>query len=187
MDQTLRRLKNGISSFVEGIRHGTVSKDDDEKINQIFGLLINMAAEVYRSPDVKLFYPKNNQNSPYVYTENEKLYVPLYSCREEIKTGQLENLSEVTFKEVCDYVYENMCNYEMLDNPQYVLERGIGFSELAEYADKNPRYEGIILDCEGQYPFSFEGWVLKAIVFKGMGVDSFNVIDAETGEKKYEI
>lgn len=186
MDETLRKLKNGIISFADGIRNGTVSPDDDEKINKIFSMLIEMAAEVYRNPDVKLLYPKDDFNNPYVYTEDEKHFVPLYSCREEINSHP-GNCSEVSFKEIFDYVYENMCNYEMLDNPEYVLEHGISFSDLVEYADKNPRYEGIILDCEGEYPFSFEGWTLKAVIFKGMGVNEFQVIDAETGEVKHEV
>ena len=54
--------------------------------------------------------------------------------------------------------------------------------ELKKYADSNPRLAGIMIDPGSPDLFGLEGWILKGVVFKGMGVDTVTMYDPETGK-----
>ena len=43
------------------------------------------------------------------------------------------------------------------------------------------------MDASSDHLFTFESRILQAVMFKGIGVDSFSVYDSESGEKKYEV
>ena len=94
---------------------------------------------------------------------------------------------QTTLKQVAEYVYENISNYQLLDNIEYVLEHVHDLSRLIEYSNNNLRYEGIMINPQTKDPFSFEGWILQGMIFKGMGVTSFRAINVETGEVELEL
>ena len=179
MDKVLTDLKEKTRRFAEIMREGHYDK---ETCDRLILEIVYAAAELYKRDDIVLYVPVT-ENGPYVYQERDKLYYPL--CIN--KNPKIQMYQEVSFRDSCNYVSDNIYHYEMLMNPEEILNQEMNYSDLIEYAKKNHKLEGIILDPECDDLFGFEGWILQAVMYKGMGVDTFHVIDEKTGEKKHEI
>ena len=181
MEKEIEVLREKMKILAEGCRNGSI--DSSTCSPYIFDIVL-AAAEVYKNTDIKLYAPLDNGEAM-VCEESGKYFIPLYTCEESF-CDEMNSYKEVTLKEVSSYAYDNQVNYDLLSNPDYCLDHGISYPELMEYAQNNLKYEGIILDPGMDDRFAFEGWLLPALVFKGMGVDKFNLIDAETGETEHE-
>ena len=165
MDEVMIELKKRIHYLAQGIRDGIIKPEDvDEQVYKI----IDAAVELYKKEDVELLMPLNN-GGPLLFQENGIYFIPLYSCKEEIKECMASDYSSVSFKKICDYVENKIESYETMDEPEY------------------PKLAGIMLDPESDDLFSFDNWILRAVVYKGMGADTFRAYDAETGELKHEV
>lgn len=183
MNKKIIELKMRIAEFGDAARKGVLNESNsDEYIYRI----IEAGAEIYRDEDIKMLIPLIN-GSKTVCEEEGRYYVPLYTDTDELDKAGITEYRETTLKEVAGHVYENINNYQLLDNIEYAMAQGHSMSELIEYAENNPRYEGIMINSRTDYPFSFEGWMFQAMIFKGMGVTSFQAIDSETGEVKHEL
>ena len=183
MDKTVIELKKRINDLAEGIRQGLIKEEDvDSEVVKI----IEVAVELYKRDDIDLIMPLNN-GGPLLFQEYGKYYVPVYTCKEEIKECTATEYKKVSFSEVCDYVDFNITSFELLDNPEETRNEGIDINEIKNYTDNNPRLTGVMLDPESDDLFSFDGWILKAVIFKGLGADSFEAFDAQTGEKKHSV
>ncbi|MBO7697889.1 MAG: hypothetical protein J6S38_02490 [Erysipelotrichaceae bacterium] len=160
MEEVLLNLKKRIADLAEGIRKKEIRPEDvDGHVYEI----IDEAAELYKREDIKLLMPLNN-GGPLLFQENGIYFIPLYSCKEEIKECMASDFSNVSFKLICDYVF------------------GLISSE-----QEFPVIKGIMLDPESDDLFSFDDWILQAIVAKGMGADSFRAFDEKTGEVKHQL
>ena len=166
---------------MNGYRDGSIN--DDNSIPYINDIIL-AGAEVYKNTKIKLYEPLNH-GEPMAYETEGEYYIPLYTCQD--KSNGIKEYKRISLKKVCSYIYDNLVNYDLLSNPDYCIGHGISYPELMEYAEKNPKYECIVLDPGTEYPFGFDGWILQALIFKGMGVDTFHAVDAETGEIKHEI
>ena len=181
MEKELADLKEKMINLMNGYRDGSITDDNSTPyINDI----ILAGAEVYKNEQINLYAPLNHGEAMAYETDGE-YFIPLFTSMENHEG--IEEYRPVSLKEVCSYVYDNQMNYELLDDPEYCLNHGISYPELMEYAKKNPKYGRIVLDPGTKYPFGFEGWTLKALIFKGMGVDRVHAVDGETGETVHEI
>ena len=183
MNEKIIEFKKRIAEFGDAARKGIINENNgDEYINRI----IEAGAEIYRDKEIKLLVPLVN-GSKTACVEEDRCYVPLYTDADELNKAGITEYQETSLEEVTRYVSENIYNYQLLDNIEYALTQGHNMSELIEYAQNNLRYEGIMINSRTDNPFSFEGWMFQAMMFKGMGVTSFQAIDSETGEVKHEL
>ena len=160
MEEVLHNLKKRIADLAEGIRKKEIRPEDiDGHVYKI----IDEAVELYKREDIKLLMPLNN-GGPLLFQENGIYFIPLYSCKEEIRECMASDFSNVSFKLICDYVF------------------GLISSE-----QEFPEIKGIMLDPESDDLFSFDDWILQAVVAKGMGADSFRAFDEKTGEVKHQL
>ena len=183
MDEIIIELKKRINALAEGIRQGIIKEEDvDAEVLKI----IEVAVELYKRDDINLIMPLNN-GGPLLFQEYGKYYVPVYTCKEEIKECTATEHKKVSFSDVCDYVDFNITSFELLDNPEEARNEGIDINEIRNYAADHPRLTGVMLDPESDDLFSFDGWILKAVIYKGMGADSFEAFDVKTGESKHKV
>ena len=181
MNELIKKLRSRIRVFGDACRKKNMDIEDSSTyINDI----IYAAAEVYKN-DLQLFMPTYN-GVMLVYQEEDRNYIPLFTCKEALDETGITEYQEHTLKEICAYVYDNLLYYDYLANPELALQHGKSMSELTEYAKYNPKFEGIMLDGSTKYPFGLDGWVLQAVMFKGMGVNTFDVVDIN-GEVKYRL
>ena len=160
MEEVLYNLKKKIGELAEGIRRKEIRPEDVD--GHVYGI-IDEAVELYKREDIKLLMPLNN-GGPLLFQENGIYFIPLYSCKEEIKECMASDFSNVSFKLICDYVF------------------GLISSE-----QEFPEIKGIMLDPESDDLFSFDDWILQAVVAKGMGADSFRAFDEKSGEVKHQL
>lgn len=180
MKQSVIKLKDRIRAFAEDAKAGILHTD--EECESYFNDIITAAAEVYRDPEIEMWIPVDENGRPMVYQDNGGIFLPLYTDGSEIRDPR--QTVTISFHDVCDMIYENMANYEVLDMWNGDLIHMHEFMEAMEYAEKNVRFQGIMLNPDSGDLFALEDWILKAVVFKGIGVNSVNFYDAETGEKK---
>ena len=184
MEKELIRLIDELKRFGQLCRN---ENTENEIIGKQVKTIIDAAAELYRNEEIRLYIPCFDNGSPGVYREGDRNYIPVCSSIEEVyETGNTKG-TPTNLKEICLYLYDNNYYYQLLSDPEAALKASVPFSRLSEYADKNIRFEGFILDASSDHLFAFESWILQAVMFKGMGVDSFSVYDSESGEKKYEV
>ena len=101
MEEVLYNLKKRIADLAEGIRKKEIRPEDvDGHVYKI----IDEAVELYKREDIKLLMPLNN-GGPLLFQENGVYFIPLYSCKEEIKECMASDFSNVSFKLICDYVF----------------------------------------------------------------------------------
>lgn len=183
MNEKIIELKTSITEFGDAARNGALNESNSD--GYIYRI-IEAGAWIYRDEDIKMLIPLIN-GSKTVCEEEGRYYVPLYTDTDELNKTGITEYRETTFKEAAGYVYENINNYQLLDNIEYAMSQGYNMSDLIEYAQNNPRYEGIMINSLTGNPFCFEGWMFQAMMFKGMGVTSFQVIDSETGKVEQEL
>ena len=160
MDEVLINLKNRIRHLAQGIRDGVIMVEDvDEEVYKI----IDAAVELYRREDIELLMPMNN-GGPLFFTENGIYFIPIYSCKEEIK--ECEALE-----------YRNICFKSVLELVEGMIERSGSDTSLS----------GVMLDPESDDLFSFDSWIMNAVIAKGRGADSFKAFDKDTGELRHDI
>ena len=181
MKKEIVNLREKIKKLADGYRNGSI--DNSSCGSYIYDVIL-AAVEVYKNTDIKLYVPVDN-GERMAYKESDNYYIPLFTCHESC-SSEVNDYEEVTLMEMCTYAYDNQVNYDLLSNPDHCLDHGISYPELMEYAQKNPKYEGIVLDPKTEYPFGFEGWLLQALMFKGMGAVKYSAINAETGEVSHE-
>ena len=182
MDQVIMNFKDKVKVLADGYRSGSI---DVENSDAFFYDVIYAAAEVYKN-DMQLYMPMSN-GQMMVYQEEDRNYIPLYTDKEELMKSGAKEYQTTTLREKCAYVYDNLMYYDLLANLDVAVEEGRNLSEIVEYVESNPKFEGVILDPFTEYPFGMDGWILKAVMFKGMGVNTFDVIDGESGEVKYRL
>ena len=183
MKKKITELKMRIAEFGDAARNGALNESNSDKY---IYRIIEVGAEIYRDEDIKLLIPLIN-GSKTVCEEEGRYYVPLYTDTDELDKAGITEYQKTTLKEVSGYVYENINNYQLLDNIEYAMAQGHSMSDLIEYAQNNPKYEGIMINSLTNNPFCFEGWIFQAMMFKGMGVTSFQAIDSETGKVEHEL
>ena len=180
MKQSVIELKEKISVFAKDAKAGILHTD--EECESYFKDIIKAVVEVYRDPE---WIPVNENDGLMVYQDDGGIYLPLYTDGSEIRDpGQTMTIS---FHDACDMIYENVANYEILDMWNGDMIHMHEFLEAKEYAEKNVRFQGIMLNPDSDDLFALEGWILKTVVFKGIGANSVNFCDAETGEIKHEL
>lgn len=184
MEKELAKLIEETSEFGKLIRSG---KTDDQYLEGQTYKIIEAAAEVYKRDYIKLYIPCYDNGVPGVYREADRNYIPVCTSIEEINKTGCSKFTETNLKDLCSYLYDNINNYQLLSDPEAALKAGASLSDLTEYADRNIKLEGFILDPSSDHLFGFEGWELQAVMFKGMGVATFDIYDADTGEKKHEL
>ncbi len=184
MEKEMNRLIDECVRFADACRSG---KATEEIINEYTYRIINAAAEIYKREDIRLLIPCYDSGDPAVYQEADRNYIPVCTSTDTLKKAGCSKHIDTSLKELCSYVYENISNYQFLFDPQTALNNGVSYSDLVDYAKNNIKFEGFMLDPGSDHIFGFDGWIFQALMFKGMGVSSFDVIDADTGEKKYEV
>ena len=181
MEKEIEVLREKMKILAEGYRNGGI---DSSTCSPYVYDIILAAADVYKNTDVKLYVPVN-KGERMAYEVGEEYFIPLFTCRESC-SKEVNDYEEVTLQEMCSYAYDNQINYSLLSDPKYCRGHGISYTELMEYAQKNLKYEGIVLDPETKYAFGFTEWLLPALVAKGKGVNRFRVVNEETGETEHE-
>ena len=184
MEKEMNRLVEECVRFADACRSGSAT---EEIINEYTYSIINAAAEIYRREDIGLLIPIYDDGSPAVYQEADRNYMPVCTSVDEIKKTGCSEYIEICLKVLCSFIYNNISNYQLLTDPEQALNNGISYSDLIDYAKEFIRFEGFMLDPGSDHIFGFDGWIFQALMFKGMGVSSFDVFDADTGEKKYEV
>ena len=178
MDNKLSDLNNKIRDFNLGCKAKTITIANVQPyVNEI----INMFVEFYKDDDFYVYIPYY-ESGPAIYQEQERLYVPVYSDVGLINNPDVVKTKKVKFKDVCSGLYKNITIYELLDNIEGIFDSDYSLSEILEYTSHNAKLDGIMYNPDTVYIFGFDGWQFKALMFKGMGADEFNVVDANTGE-----
>ena len=130
MNEKIIELKMRIAEFGDAARKGTLNESNsDEYIYRI----IEAGAGIYRAEDIKMLIPLIN-GSKTVCEEEGHYYVPLYTDTDELDKTGITEYQKTTLKEVSGYVYENINNYQLLDNIEYAMTQGHSMSDLIEYA-----------------------------------------------------
>ena len=181
MNQMVTELKERIRVLADGVRNGNITADN---CNAYVYDVIHAAAEIYKN-DVQLYMPVSDGRM-LVYREEERNYIPLFTDSTPADIGA-EEYQKTTLREKCAYIYDNLYYYDLLTHPDIAVEQGKNISEFMEYVKSNPKFEGIVLNPGTAYPFGLDGWIFQAVMFKGMGVASFDVIEGETGEVKHSL
>ena len=182
MDNKLKAVLDKIDSLYEVVECDDFSYDEAQKrMDEV----VLASIEVYKDEDIKFFVPYKD-NELVLYKEKDRNYICIYSDFEQFdKTGCTQFLM-APLKNACTYVYENMNNYSLLQNPEYAHNQGYNYYSILEYVNENPKVEGVILNDHSNRKFAYELDVLNAVMFKGMGVDTFKQY-TDKGELIYEI
>ncbi len=181
MNPLIKELHDRIVILADTYRSGDA---DDATTERLGNDVLQAAAELYRHPEVKLFMPLC-KNKMVVFTEEDSSFIILYLTVPEVPDDAIDEYKEVSLKEICDYASDNAYYYGQLSRLDELVGQG-NFGEVMDYIEKNPKFDGIILDPLAEYPFTLEGWMLQAVMFKGIGV-SFDVIGSETGDVKHKL
>ena len=182
MNELLKQLHHKIASLGDTCRRGV---RDQEVLNPLINDVILAFAELYKHPEVKLYMPAYQGNMS-TYQEDDRFYIFLSTAIPENQENAIDGYKEVSLKEICDYAYDNAYYYDQFDHLIDLLGK-IDLKELGDYLDRNPRFAGVILDPLSDDPFALEGWMLQAVIFKGMGAVSFDTYDPETGEVTHKL
>ncbi len=179
MNEFVRAMKDRMHEFAVRAKAKEISK---ENFDTYVDPIILAAAEIYKDPAIELLIPTDTDGTILMYTDDTGVFLPMYTDEKEVRSSSPKSYISVSFKEACDQIYENLATYELLDSTEYILSHLHELNELKEYADHNPRIAGIMIDPDSPDLFGLEGWILKGVVFKGMGVDTVTMYDSNTGE-----
>ena len=184
-NKTINDLNSKIKTLYDKTRVGEVNV---ENATQYVYDIINAAVEVFKDESIKLYVPLyKNTGSLAIYQEEDRLYMPVLSDIELVDEPDMFDYIETNLKEICSEQYKNKTMFELYDNPEAIYKSDYTPEEIKEYVTDNIRINGIIYNPFTDYVYSFEDWQFMALFMKGIGADTFNVIDEETGETKYEL
>ena len=180
MNENFKELNEKTKAFNLGCRNKTITMDN---INSYVYDIINTAAKRYKDEDYNVYIPYYKSGQA-IYQEQDRLYVSIFSDKELINIPDIVGTKKVRLKDVCSGLYENMTIYELANNVESILSSDYSFDDVVKYTSQNVKMDGIMYNPGTEYIFGFDGWQFKALMFKGMGVNTYSVIDAETGEEK---
>ena len=180
MNELFKELNDKTKAFNLGCKNKTITMDN---INSYVYDIINTAAKHYKDNDFNVYIPYL-ENGPAMWQEEDRIYVPIFSDLELIDLPNVVGTKKVRLKDVCSGLYNNMIIYELANNPDNIPSSDYSLNEIKEYISHNAKIDGIMYNPSTDYIFGFDRWIFKALFFKGIGVDTFSVIDANTGEVK---
>ncbi len=179
MNELVRKMKDRMHEFAV---HAKAKEITEENFDTYVNPIILAAAEIYKDPAIEFLVPTDTDGMILMYEDDAGYFLPMFTEEEEIRSSSIKGFVPVSFKDACGQVYENLATYELIDSEEYILEHLNEAIELKKYADSNPRLAGIMIDPGSPDLFGLEGWILKGVVFKGMGVDTVTMYDPETGK-----